>query len=264
MTRFGVSIALRIACLAASACLASFAAGAAHAQESDPVKQGEQALRASGSFPWYDAERDAVRPVTLRSSSDDARHRESSWEYQESTWNWPDWDLSGAGEVVRFLLYAVLTLVAVAVLALIARLIYKLRWGDDDEGDEAQAEQEVRGDIDRVEALPFPVMRQRGDLLEAARQAYQAGRYDEAIVYYFSYQLVRLDRAQLLRLTRGKTNRQYLREVGWRSPAGAILEPTMLAFEDVFFGRHSLDRGRFESCWNRLDEFHAIVREDSP
>jgi hypothetical protein len=29
----------------------------------------------------------------------------------------------------------------------------------------------------------------------------------------------------------------------------------MVAFEDVFFGKHGLDRERFESCWRRVDEF---------
>jgi hypothetical protein len=30
----------------------------------------------------------------------------------------------------------------------------------------------------------------------------------------------------------------------------------MVAFEDVFFGHHPLDRSRFEACWQEVDEFH--------
>jgi hypothetical protein len=35
----------------------------------------------------------------------------------------------------------------------------------------------------------------------------------------------------------------------------------MVAFEDVFFGNHPLDRNRFESCWTRLDEFEALAAQ---
>ena len=35
----------------------------------------------------------------------------------------------------------------------------------------------------------------------------------------------------------------------------------MVAFEDVFFGEHSLSRSRFESCWNQLEEFHEGVEQ---
>jgi hypothetical protein len=40
-----------------------------------------------------------------------------------------------------------------------------------------------------------------------------------------------------------------------------MLDRTMVAFEDVFFGRHPLERQRFESCWGRLDEFHRRLDE---
>jgi hypothetical protein len=70
-----------------------------------------------------------------------------------------------------------------------------------------------------------------------------------------------LDKRQLIRLTRGKTNRQYLGEIWGRADVRAILERTMVAFEDVFFGHHVLERARFESCWTRLAEFHQRIEE---
>lgn len=222
------------------------------------VESGEKALR---DYPWYDAEKHELNPVTLKSSTGDAAHRDSTWKSNWPEWNWPDWDLSWMGPFAQFLGYLILVLLVVGIVALIVRLIQNaqitIATGVRHEDEEIQR----RGDIDRVEALPFPVLRQRGDLLEAARQAYQAGRFDDAMVCLFSYFLVQMDRAQMLRLERGKTNRQYLREVGGRSQAGSILEPAMLAFEDVYFGHHALDRSRFESSWNRLDEFHELVRK---
>ena len=84
------------------------------------------------------------------------------------------------------------------------------------------------------------------------------GDYSEAIIYLFSYQLVELDRHHVIRLTKGKTNRQYLRET--RAAARALhrsSETTMIAFEDAFFGHKTLTREQFEQCWQRLDEFQA-------
>ena len=60
----------------------------------------------------------------------------------------------------------------------------------------------------------------RLDLLAEARRHYQAGNYGAAIVYLFSFQLVQLDQRQIIRLAKGKTNRQYLREVGPRDRCG--------------------------------------------
>jgi hypothetical protein len=35
----------------------------------------------------------------------------------------------------------------------------------------------------------------------------------------------------------------------------------MIAFEDVFFGDHPLERARFESCWLRLGEFETLIAD---
>jgi hypothetical protein len=34
-----------------------------------------------------------------------------------------------------------------------------------------------------------------------------------------------------------------------------ILEPTMVAFEDVFFGHHELEQNRFEQCAGQIAQF---------
>jgi hypothetical protein len=79
------------------------------------------------------------------------------------------------------------------------------------------------------------------------------------MVYLYSHLLVTLDRAQLIRLTKGKTNRQYLREMAGAKSLAAILTGAMVAFEDFFFGKHDLERERFEQSWQRLDEFTRLV-----
>jgi hypothetical protein len=111
-------------------------------------------------------------------------------------------------------------------------------------------------DSARVEALPFEINRGTGDLLGEVRRLYEQGNFGQASVYLFSYQLLELDRHHLIRLAKGKTNRQYLRELAKRrGELNCYVEPTMVACEDVFFGNHPLTRARFESCWNRLNDF---------
>ncbi len=104
-------------------------------------------------------------------------------------------------------------------------------------------------------------MRQRSldNLLGQAREHYLAGNFNEAIIYLFSYELVELDRRSLIRLSAGKTNRQYLRELGGRGTLAGLLQQSMVAFEDVYFGDRRLGRERFENCWQRLPEFEALV-----
>ena len=105
--------------------------------------------------------------------------------------------------------------------------------------------------------------RPRSNLLEEARRQYEAGNFAEAIIYLFSYQLVELDKSQLIRLAKGKTNRQYLREIGARPRLAALLNHTMIAFEDVFFGDHDLDRERFEKCWAERDNLIQQLEENA-
>ena len=62
-----------------------------------------------------------------------------------------------------------------------------------------------------------------------ARLYEKRGNFNQAIIYYYSYQLVTLDRRQVIRLAKGKTNRQYLRETGRRGPLLIALVPRLWA-----------------------------------
>ena len=68
---------------------------------------------------------------------------------------------------------------------------------------------------------------------------------------------------KLFRLTKGKTNRQYLREIGPRRRLRDLVERTMIAFESVFFGHHPLDQRRFEACWSQVAEFQRLLDQES-
>ena len=217
------------------------------AGESDnSVQAGHEALSQWGRYPWYDSDTDSLQPVDI-----------------VEPWNW-DWLLKwlnwGPGTLnfdwVQWLFWGGITLVLCLLTWLLIRAFIRST-GPSESLLETQGEspEEERR---RIEALPEPA-RTRTRLLEAARRNYEEGNYEEAVIYLFSHQLVCLDKNYLIRLARGKTNRQYLRELGKRERLKCMQADTTVAFEDVFFGGHSIGRERFERCWNRLGEFEALA-----
>ena len=78
---------------------------------------------------------------------------------------------------------------------------------------EAAVVDRTASDAQRMEDLPIGVPPSDHDLLAAARACYEAGDYGKAIIYAYAYQLVELDKRHLVQLSKGKTNRQYLREL---------------------------------------------------
>jgi hypothetical protein len=230
-------------------------AAAQQAPAEDPVEAGRKVLSGSGRFPWYDRSQDGVRRLNaVPRSQADSRNRDSKWTKTgtQNTGRMPRFSLFGAA-----LQWLGLTLLVV-LLGVIAFLVAKAFLKDEVSDRVAHRKIiETGRDVDRVEALPFAVRKPTGDFLSEARRLYEAGDYSEAIIYLFSYQLVQLDRQHLIRLAKGKTNRQYLRELRQRPNLRAILETTVLNFEAAFFGRKTLSREQFERSWSKLDEFHA-------
>jgi hypothetical protein len=218
------------------------------------VVSAREAFRDAGSFPWYDDDQDALRRMDVRPPKD-FRNRRSRWETAPPNWTLPAW----LQQLLEWLAWALLAALLGLIIYLMVRALMAYEAGP---AAAAAAPGSALGNADAVASLPFSLPRPEVSLLEEARRLYELGRYAEAVVYLYSYQLVKLDEHRLVRLARGKTNRQYLREV--RPPViRQLLEQTMIAFEDVFFGSHALDRERFESCWNALPDFHRQL-EPSP
>jgi hypothetical protein len=216
-------------------------------QSTGGVEEARKALKSSWRFPWYDAGEDGLRRV----------HVKTPWE-----WNW-----TTKATAPRFSwswLRVLLWIVVAALLAGLAYLLIKVYLDREDRAEGAQtalSKHDVADDAARIEALPFRLRTGALDLLGEARRHYAAGNYGEAVIYLFSHELVKLDRGRMIRLAKGKTNRQYLRELALQPVLAQLFEQTMVAFEDVFFGDYPLQRQRFEDCWRRLDEFEALVGE---
>ncbi len=221
---------------------AANAASAASVDTAEAVEAGREALNPGWrGYPWYDSSNDDLRRIRVPRSRN---------------WN-PNWNLSFSFRGAMWVVWAAIALLIV-LLAYLLYHVYRGRWVDLPIAKRALTERPAANDASRVEALPFQLDPQTGSLLDAARRAYSGGDFARAIIYLFSHELVELDRRQLIRLTRGKTNRQYLRELG-RGPLAGLLAQTMVVFEDVFFGNRALSRERFEICWNRLNEFDVLI-----
>ena len=224
----------------------------------NPVELGREAF-GKRNYPWYDSSKDAPRPLRVgaetqtkstKTTSSPTGTKDSPTS-SDSSGGWRGIGIFGSGLQVVGL--AVLTAVLIAVAALIVWAF--LRY----ESKPAQGSSVVTAsrDVDRVEELPFALKRTSGDFLAEAQRLAEAGNFSEAIIYLYSHLLVQLDRHHVIRLTKGKTNRQYLRETRVRPPLAGILETTMVAFEDVFFGQHELTKERFEECHSQIGVFQS-------
>lgn len=227
-------------------------------QDDGAVEAGRKALAGRNQYPWYDAESDAIRRVDVQVSKDAAKHRDSTWQAKPRNLPWLEWFINLLLQMMYWLFWALM----VGLLALVIWLLVRAYMNIPPMGASRVEEvDESRSEADLIEHLPFQVKRPHTDLLGEAQRHYDEGNYGEAIIYLFSYQLVQLDKYHLIRLTRGKTNRQYLREIRTRPGLREMFQRTMVVFEDVFFGHHALDRERFEACWSRLDEFHDRLQQ---
>lgn len=230
---------------------------AVFAQSEDSVEAGKEAFRRSGRFPWYDRESDDLHRVDVEPQPNIAGQRDSSWEIGKSNTSW-DFNFGmweDTSKVITIIIYVILIALIVALLVAVVRLASQANADQND----LSVSRSSRFDAARVDDLPFQLDGEAVDLLPLAEKFRAAGEFGKAIIYLFSYQLLHLDHHRLIRLARGKTNRQYLRELRSHRELQNILSSTMIAFEDVFFGEHPLGRERFEQCWNSLSAFHQLA-----
>jgi hypothetical protein len=225
------------------------------------VETGREALNGKTRYPWYDREADSVRRIEVAPpAKDEIPDRDSRWSSTKNPTTTTTGATTGGPSIFASILQGLGLALLVALLVLIAVLIARAALNHETSGEGGGHVVETSRDVDRVENLPFQLKRPAGDFLSEARRLYEAGQFSDAVIYLFSHQLVELDKHHLIRLSKGKTNRQYLRELRHRPALRGMLETTMIAFEDVFFGHHALDRERFEACWRMLDAFQHEIQ----
>jgi len=219
------------------------------------VREGRQSLQSEVEYPWYDAENDSLRRIEVPEPEEE--EEEEPEDPDPSAASSGGGGSSALGGIFQALFWGIIILLFAAVIgALIWAFLRADRTQTDDDGTEVvQSSHEV----DRIENLPFKIRTPQSDLLAEAERHYNEGNYREAVIYLYSYKLVELDKNHRIRLAKGKTNRQYLRELHQDRSIAGILERTMIAFEDAFFGHHELSRRRFEDCWNSLGQFRSLM-----
>jgi hypothetical protein len=234
---------------------AFFGSGPLTAQDSTEFGQMPHAP----SAPWFDAQTQQAKPISfgarpaIRSGD-----RNSIPAFVPRTPN--NARLGGPGLAAgssdfSFLFWMVLALVLVSILGLMVWAFFKL---------EATSQQSMQTSVRRslaesIEQLPFQLDDKTGDFRSLAEKAYQSGDYRRATIYLYSHVLVVLDQAGLIRLRKGKTNRQYFRDLDQQPGLSPYFQQAMDSFESVFFGDHEISRERFETYWTQLPGFLAAV-----
>ena len=208
------------------------------------VAKAEAALR-NRSYPWYDANRDGFRPLRSKNETDRSstahngtrrtrgnRSRANSDRGQRNDADASS-DYSGgrplAGRresspfdsvsgssvpIFQIVLWILLGLViAVILIGLFHYLQTLQRPVQTEENDAAPAEI----DLERLQALPESAQGVH-DLLSAASRLASEGAFGQAMLFYYCWQLVELDKQQAIELQKGKTNRRYLGEVAQTRP----------------------------------------------
>lgn len=232
----------------------------------DEEKADAKALKALGKRRWYDSAKGEYRPPKLSQDLDHPLRRTGTLAGPNGTntttgtgrgggggggWNWP------SGEVIGYIILITLgtALLGVGILLAATSLRHWLPGRRTRPLDHAP----IAIDPTRVVDLPFEAQTEMQDPLAYARALMAQGKFDEAIIFIYGYMLLALDRAGKITLHRGKTNRMYLQELSGETQLRSMLTPVMVAFEDVFFGRHSIEPERFRRIWDQLDGFHRAL-----
>lgn len=212
----------------------------------------------SDLFPWYDAESRTVRslPLKPRPASSSAErslippHVPPAGGSNTGLWN-------QSSQLLNWIFWTGLAVALLALFALLAWAFFRL----EAKNRRSTAATTRRSLAQSIEQLPFQIDVGTGDFQALAKRAYEAGSYRQATILLFSHVLVTLDQANLIRLRKGKTNRQYFAELISHRLLSAYYGRIMESFESVFFGDHDISRADFESSWNRLPEFSQAVHE---
>jgi hypothetical protein len=218
----------------------------------------------SAGLPWYDSKAKELKSTKAPKRSASAvadRHRIPAFKKKKTATktNKPPTPVatgastfSTVGTVIMYLVAGVLAII------LIGALIYgflKLESGDGSE--EIDVEKRKRKIRDHIKHLPFEIEEQDGDFETFSEKSFRDGDYANAVIYLFADLLVAMSESGLVRLQRGKTNRQYLNEIWEHREIRPYYQEVMTAFEDAFFGKHEIDKQRAEACFAGRAAFDA-------
>ena len=219
-------------------------------------------------YPWYDADSHSVKPLEIpggQESVSKERNTVPIGKPKSKTQTTPTTAPTGAGAgggtgggaagSMSGLILA--GIVLVVLVALVMTFLYI------ESNKSEQTVKQGRSRQQSIEQLPFDLDSSESNFQTAAETAYQNGDLRKAIIYLYSHVLVTLDQNGMIRLRKGKTNRQYLNEARRQQGIADYFRQVMIPFESVFFGDHDMDADQFQQCWSGLKQFHAKVKENA-
>jgi hypothetical protein len=227
-------------------------------EKPDDSPRFERALELGTSSSWYNRDKKDIAEIELRTPDPlDNRHRMIAKPAAPSNVNW-NWSFSGLWAA---LWYITLGICAIGLLAL---LIWALQYSESMRTFLRRRQDGVthrEHAVAKITDLPFQLDAATGDLLAEVKRFVAAKDYSQATIYAYSHCLMELDRGRQIRLQKGKTNRMYLRELGRRVGLRNLMHSWVWIFEKAFFGRYVISQSEFETCWNQMPEFHALLEQ---
>jgi hypothetical protein len=228
------------------------------APDPDPSRDVGRAM-SRGSFPWYDAPKDMVRPIRVpvgrdglpSNGSSSTSKSSSSSPSPSSTGSSGAWDLGSWISFAGFVL---------AIGGLLALLVWFWRIyepaPDADSGDSSRSE----GEPSRIDELPAGLRLgyDPSDPWAEAIRRRDRGDLAGAIVCLFAHQLLTLSRLGLLRLSPARTARQLVRSVNDAELRGQVA-PTLRLFESAYYGHQPPSVEEFADVWAGVEAFQRRV-----
>ncbi|MBL8889094.1 MAG: hypothetical protein JNL67_03890 [Planctomycetaceae bacterium] len=237
----------------------------------DDVKDSNTAAKIEQVPTWLDPETGRVRSITERypgvelESGTSTAGRDDAAILEQTNWNWdwlqwPSWLTDFFGWFVGWFRSLngfgwglLLLVIAVVFLAIVFYILARTDWGRSVLSRHDQ-KQRRRKAVSKEE-LPFELEAASltvDGLWQQALRAKQQGDFRRAMMYLYSFLLIELDAHQLIRLARGKTNRDYSRELRDAWAVYPCFQATMEAFERVFFGRYTLPEQQVDDLFGQV------------
>ena len=199
-----------------------------------------------GNFPWYDAEKDGVKPI--------APPRERAAAPAGSNPSGAGSGGLGLGDVIATIGF----LLALGLLIGLLAWFWRIYEPTDSSG--LPESSKAHAGPSRVESLPAGMRREfeSSDPWEEALRRRSIGDFEGAAVCLFAHQLLTLSRLGLVRLAPGKTGRQLLRSVVDAEFRG-LVAPTLRLFEAVYYGHRTPSPEEFATVWLEAEAFERRV-----
>ncbi len=233
------------------------------------AEPAEQPAPVVADSSWFDSSEQSLVPIELEDNRVDAKNRDSRWLPKPpkpkaaapppaTTTSW--WNMLSFWEIVGWML------LLLTVSGLVALLVYLFNNSSFDFRQDLPSQSIVHNHTldeqtkQRIAELPAELRDTNVSPRTELERLMKAGDFDRAIIFLYGHQLLMLDRIGWLRLSRWKTNNQYVRETNQsHTPTGGQLGRTVKAFERSYFGKHSLSREDFETLWQENLVMEAAI-----